>query len=234
MLTKAESETLLHALIREPEPNYIQIMADLLLSGKSARNCLDIIQLGAAQIVLETANGANFSLPQHCADYLNTFAWFWDNFDHPQRIKLLFTAASYLNRAAWHQHHLGDAQASTLEAPAAATTMSEAQLLKQIEGAVLELKGPEAVAWTRAYLAKGGDHAALVQQLALLACLMGNDPHNQEIGHTLLEDYQNNRSWDRERFLLAQVHHTSTMRKYGNPLDCARNFGKAMGIAALQ
>src|SRR3954452_6242913 len=234
MLTHEESEQLLHALIREPEPNYIPLLAELLLAGKSARNCLDIIQLGAAQLILETANPNNFSLPQHCSDYLNTFAWFWDNFEHPQRIKLLFTAASYLNRAAWHQYHLSDAQASTLPAPAAAAAMSEADMLKQIEAAVLELKGPEAVAWTRAYLGKDGNRDALLQQLALLACLMGNDPHNQEIGHTLLEDYQNNRSWDRERFLLAQVHHTATMRKYGDPLECARQFSRAMGIAALQ
>ena len=231
MLTRDESERLLRALIREPEPNYIPLLADLLLAGKSPRNCLDIIQLGAAQLILETANPTNFSLPQHCSDYLNTFAWFWDNFEHPQRIKLLFTAASYLNRAAWHQHHLGDAQASELPAPATAGSMSEPDMLTQIEAAVMELKGPEAVAWTRAYLANGGDRDTLVQTLALLACLMGNDPHNQEIGHTLLEDYQNNRSWDRERFLLAQVHHTATMRKYGDPLECARRFSRAMGIA---
>jgi hypothetical protein len=229
MLTREESETLLHALIREPEPNYIQVMSRLLLDGKSARNCLDIVQLGAAQLILETAGGANFPLPQHCSDYLNSFAWFWDNFDHPQRIKLLFTAASYLNRAAWHQYHIGDAQAASLAAPAGASAMSESQMLKQIETAVLELKGPEAVAWTKAYLDKGGDRDALVRQLALLACLMGNDPHNQEIGHTLLEDYQRSGAWDRERFLLAQAHHTATLRKYGNPLDCARHFGKAMG-----
>src|SRR3954447_9297776 len=154
MLTHEESEKLLHALIREPEPNYIPILTDLLLAGKSARNCLDIIQLGAAQLILETAVSTNFSLPQHCSDYLNTFAWFWDNFEHPQRIKLLFTATSYLNRAAWHQYHLSDAQASPLPAPAAAAMMSDANLLKQIEVTVLELKGPEAVAWTRAYLGK--------------------------------------------------------------------------------
>jgi len=234
LLTVEDSQKLLHALIREPEPNYIPLLADLLLAGKSPRNCLDIIQLGAAQLILETAGSTNFSLPQHCSDYLNTFAWFWDNFDHPQRIKLLFTAASYLNRAAWHQHHLGDAAASTLEVPAAAAKMSGTDLLQQIEAAVLELNGPMAVAWTRAYLNNGGDRDKLVQQLALFACWMGNDPHNQEIGHTLLEDYQNNRSWDRERFLLAQVHHTATMRKYGDALDCARRFGRAMGVTTVQ
>src|SRR3954447_2289314 len=133
MLTHEESEQLLHALIREPEPNYIPLLAELLLAGKSPRNCLDIIQLGAAQLILETANPTNFSLPQHCSDYLNTMAWFWDNFEHPQRIKLLFTAASYLNRAAWHHYHLGDTRASALPVPAAAAIMSDAELLKQIE-----------------------------------------------------------------------------------------------------
>src|SRR5258708_21887980 len=234
MLTREESETLLHALIREQEPNYIRVMSELLLAGKSPRNCLDIIQLGAAQLILETTDPTNFPQPQHCSDYLNPFAWFWDNFDHPQRIKLLFTAASFLNRTAWHQHHIGDVQAPDLPPPAGAAAMSEIQLLKQIEASVLELKGPEAVAWTKAYLGRGGDRDALVRQLAVLPRLMGNDPHNQEIGNNLLEDYQRNRSWDRERFLLAQAHHTATLRKYGNPLDCAHHFGKAMGIAALQ
>jgi len=68
----------------------------------------------------------------------------------------------------------------------------------------------------------------------LLACRMGNDPHNQEIGQVLLEDYAKNRSWDRDRLLLACAHHTAVHRKYGNPLDCATRFGAALGIARLQ
>ena len=63
---------------------------------------------------------------------------------------------------------------------------------------------------------------------------MGNDPHNQEIGQVLLEDYGKNQGWDRDRLLLACAHHTAVHRKYGNPLDCAQRYGAALGIATLQ
>ena len=38
---------------------------------------------------------------------------------------------------------------------------------------------------------------------------------------------------DRDRLLLAAAQHTARHRKYGDPLDCSRRFGKALGIAAL-
>ena len=53
---------------------------------------------------------------------------------------------------------------------------------------MLALNGPDSAAWTQAYLESGADTKPLMQRLALLACRMGNDPHNQEIGQVLLED----------------------------------------------
>ena len=34
--------------------------------------------------------------------------------------------------------------------------------------------------------------------------------------------------------LLACVQHTAVHRKYGDPQECARRFGQAMGVASLQ
>ncbi|MGH7039740.1 MAG: hypothetical protein ACREE1_16565, partial [Stellaceae bacterium] len=101
------------------------------------------------------------------------------------------------------------------------------------DAAVLDLNGPDSVAWTRAYLLSGADRKPLTERLALLASRMGNDPHNQEIGQILLEDYGKNRGRDRDRLLLACAHHTTVHRKYGDPLDASRRFGQAMGVAAL-
>ena len=39
-------------------------------------------------------------MPQHCYEYCNTLGWFYDTFEHPQRLKLLYVAASFLNRDA--------------------------------------------------------------------------------------------------------------------------------------
>jgi hypothetical protein len=111
--------------------------------------------------------------------------------------------------------------------------MSELQLLERTLAAIVAFDGPQAVAWAKAYLANSGDRQTLVQQLALTACRLGNDPHNQKIAQCLLEDYAKNRSFDCDRLLLACVQHTAVHRKYGDFLECGRRYGRAMGVAAL-
>jgi hypothetical protein len=139
-----------------------------------------------------------------------------------------------LNRAAWHQKHIGDVAPVVAPPPAAAAGLSQDQLLDRVEAAITVLDGPAAQSWTRAYLDSGADRAPLVERLALSACRLGNDPHNQEIAQCFLEDYGKNQGWDRDRLLLACAHHTAVHRKYGDPLEASRRFAKAMGVPVLQ
>jgi hypothetical protein len=233
-LSAEEGEALLTEVFEQAEPDYLKALTGLLAAGKSPRRILDALQLGAAKVVLATRHPNGFSLPQHCYEYLNTLGWFWDNFEHPHKIKLLVLAASYLKQAAWHQRHTGDWHDDAPAAPAGADKLSAAQLLERVDAAVLGLNGPESVAWTKAYLDSGADRGALVQRLALLASRLGNDPHNQEIAQNLLEDSRRNQGWDADRLLLACAHHTAAHRKYGDPLDCSRRFGSALDLPALQ
>ncbi len=233
-LSREEAQALERAIIREPEPGFLELLSNYLQAGKSPRRILDAFQTASAQVILETQGVNNFSLPQHCFEYLNSMTWFFDHFAHKHQVKLLFLAASYLNRAAWHQKGIGDAEPITVRAAGGADKLSPEQILDRMDAAVLALNGPDSVAWTQAYLESGADRKQLTQRLALLACRMGNDPHNQEIGQVLIEDWATNRSPDRDRLLLACAHHTATHRKYGNPLDCAHRFGEAMGVARLQ
>jgi len=232
-LTTAEAEAFLEIVLRQHEPVYLEQLSMLLLAGKGPRQILDVLQIGAAQVLLETQESLNFSISQHCYEYCNTLGWFYDTFEHPQRLKLLYAAASFLNRSAWHQKNIGEGNTYLAEPPAGAERMSERQLLERIMAAIVALDGRQAVAWTKAYLASGGDRKTLVQQLALTACRLGNDPHNQEIAQCLLEDYAKNRGFDRDRLLLACVQHTAVHRKYGDFLECGRRFGRAMGVASL-
>ena len=183
--------------------------------------------------MIETARDTNFSLPQHCYEYCSTLGWFWDNFDHPLRLKLLYVAASYLNRAAWHQKHTGDLNPLAIRAPAGADRLTAAQLMDRIQSAILALNGPEAMNWVQAYLDNVTDRTPLVQTLALLASRIGNDPHNQEIAQCMLEDYAKNQSPDRDKLLLAAAQHTAVHRKYGDFLEASRRFGTAMEISSL-
>jgi hypothetical protein len=232
-LGKAESDALIEVVLRQPEPGYLVKVTELLKAGKDPRSLLDALQIGAAEVVLETHSELNFSLPQHCYEYLNTLGWFWDTFEHPQRIKLLYLAAAYLNQNAFHQKLTGDLLPPRIEKPANVAAFDADRLAGTVEAATLALDAPKAVGWTQAYLDSGHDRALLVRTLALAASRLGNDPHNQEIALCLLEDYAKNRNPDRDRLLLAAAQHTARHRKYGDPLDCSRRFGKALGIDAL-
>lgn len=233
-LTRLEAEMFLDVVLNGGEPGIQEALSRLLLAGKGPRQILDVLQVGGAQILLETSDTLNFSIPQHCYEYLNTLGWFYDNFEHPQRLKLLYVATSYLNRNAWHATQTNDRRELRAELPAGGSAKSPGQMLEHAVAAMISLEGPQSIAWARAYLAGGGDPTALARQIALCASRIGNDPHNQELGQLLVEDYHKNRSFDRNRLLLAGIQHTAVHRKYGDFLEASRRFGKAMGVTALQ
>ena len=233
-LTREEAEMFIDVVLNGQEPGIQEALSRLLLAGKGPRQILDVLQIGGAQILIETNDTLNFSIPQHCYEYLNTLGWFYDTFEHPQRLKLLYVATSYLNRNAWHSKQTRDDREVRAELPPGASSKSPAQMLEHIIAATIALDGPRAIAWTRAYLGASGDPQALTQQLAICASRIGNDPHNQELGQLLVEDYYKNRGFDRDRLLFACVQHTAVHRKYGDFLESSRRFGSAMGVAALQ
>ena len=227
-LSAEEADELIDILIHQPEPGYIERISALLLAGKSPRHILDVIQIGAAEVLLATEDDTNFSLPQHCYEYCNTLGWFYDSFRHKQRLKLLYVAASFLNQNAWHQARTGDLRPVERRLPADAERMTGGQILDRAEAAITALDGKQSVAWTAAYLASGGDPALLVRRLALVASRIGNDPHNQEIALCFLEDYGKNRAPGRDRLLLACAQHTARHRKYGDFLEASRRFEAAI------
>jgi hypothetical protein len=232
-LREADSEALVEALIRQHEPAYVEKISSLLLAGVAPRRIVDAIQLAAAQVVLETEGANSFSMPQHTYEYCNTLGWFYDNFAHPQRLKLLYVAGSMVNQAAWNQKHMGWTRLEPVSAPRNAERMTGAQIIERLEEALGSLDTAQSVAWTKAYLDSGADRSVLVQRLALMATRFGNDPHNQEIPQCLLQDYAKNQCADRERLLLASAHISAGHRKYGDTFEAARRFGEAMGHAEL-
>lgn len=229
----AESAELIRLVIRGDEMDALDYVTKLVKGGVNPRRVLDVLQVACAQVVLETRAGEYFNMPHHCYEYLNTLGWFWDNFDHPRRLRLLYVAASFLNRTAYCQRGLGEQHPFATKAPAGANGLTQRELLERVDAAVCSLNGQEAADWTQAYIENIADRGPLVQCIALTATKLGNDPHNQEIAQCMLMDYGINRHPDRDRLLLSAAYHTAMHRKYGDPLEPARRFGQAMGIAEL-
>ena len=229
-----EAVELSSAILRQGEIETLEALTRLLKAGKDPRRILDVLQVTVAQIVLETQDPATFNMPHHCYEYQNTLAWFYDTFDHPRRLRLLYVAAMFANRVAYHQQGLGEVHPVVLQVPSGAGSLSAAQLLDRIDTAIGALNGAEAIAWTQAYCDNLAERDSLVQRIALSACKMGNDPHNQEIAQCMLMDFGTNRQPDRDRLLLAAAYHTAMHRKYGDPQEPSRRFGHAIGLAELQ
>ncbi len=228
-LSHPDARRLIDAITLEPEPAYIEEITRLLLAGIDPRQILDVIQIASAQVILTAGRPDNFSMPHHSYEYTNTLGWFYDHFDHPHRLKLLYVAGSFVNQAAgWVRNTPGNTYVE-LAAPSHAHSLSASQILQRIDESQMALKTEESVAWTRAYLDGGYDREPLVQTLALAAVKEGNDPHNQEIGLCLLEDYGHTSAVDRDTLLLACAHHTAGHQKFGDPLECWRRFTEAVG-----
>ena len=62
---------------------------------KRAREILDVIQTVSAETILWTHDPNGFSMAQHSYEYCNTLGWFYDSFDHPHQVKLLYVAAAF-------------------------------------------------------------------------------------------------------------------------------------------
>jgi hypothetical protein len=233
-VNQQEAAELTTAILRQGEIETLQSLTKLLKAGKDPRRILDVLQLTVAQIVLETQDPAAFNMPHHCYEYQNTLAWFYDTFDHPRRLRLLYVAAMFANRVAYHQQGLGEVHPVSMQVPSGAGSLGANQLLNRVDTAICALNGAEAIAWTQAYCDNVTNRDNLVQRIALSACKMGNDPHNQEIAQCMLMDFAINRQPDRDRLLLAAAYHTAMHRKYGDPSEPSRRFGQAMGLAELQ
>ena len=229
-MTPADSAHLMDAILVEPEPGYIHAITALLLAGKDPRQILDTIQVASARVILSVGSPTNFSMPHHGFEYTNTLRWFFDTFDHPHRLKLLYVAGSFINQTAQWVRHTPGSSAGTLPAPANARGLSSAVLLERLDAAQMALNPEESVALVRAYLDGGYDRGPLVGALALSAVKEGNDPHNQEIGLALLDDYGHSTAAERDTLLLACAHHTAGHQKYGDPLEPYRRFREGLGI----
>jgi len=233
-LTADDEGPLIDALLHKPETEYIGLITSLLLAGKDPRRIVDTIQVAAAEIELATQGVNNFSMPMHCYEYCNTVGWFFDNFDHPRRLRFVYVAAAFVNCTAWHQNNTGELRREVVHIPSGADKLGKQEMADRVEAAICGLNGPEGIGWTQAYLGRFADTAPLVGALALAATRLGNDPHNQEIAQCMLEDFAKNRSSHRGRLLAACAQQTAAHRKYGDPLEASRRFGQEFGIARLQ
>jgi hypothetical protein len=233
-LTADEQARLEDIILHSREPDWQYHVADLLKAGKGPRQILDVLQVAASELMLECGAPENYSMPQHTAEYCNTLRWYFDAFDHPHQVKLLFVAGGMVNTASHNQ------AADPKNGPRRVPTLrgvdgwDARRMLARLHTALLERNTDESLALVHAYVTNGYESPRLVQLLALAAAEFGNDPHNQEICLCLLEDYVQSTAVDRERLLFGSVTNLTGYRKYGEPLESYQRFAAAFDLPSVE
>jgi hypothetical protein len=230
LLRPDEQRALEEIILRGREPDVQYHLTDLLKGGKGPRQILDIIQVAAAELIVECGAPENYSMPQHTAEYCNTLRWYFDNFDHPHQVKLLYVAAALVNCAAHNQ--AADPKNGRLPIRRARGTdgWDQRRVLDRLDRALLARNTDDSLALVAAYVHSSCDQAELIQLLATDAAKFGNDPHNQEICLCLLEDYVQSSAVERERLLYGCVKNLTGYRKYGDPLEAYNRYASAFGL----
>src|SRR5881628_1342878 len=136
-LTSSEEAMLVDVITRQREFSVVDALVALLKAGRSPRRILDAIQIAAAQVILETGEPNNYSMAQHGYEYCNTVGWFYDTFQHPHRLELLFVAASFINHGAEHQANTPDNGRRAITTPPGAASLSAGQLLERLDATLL-------------------------------------------------------------------------------------------------
>lgn len=235
MLDASEQARLEDVVLHSYEPEWQYHVADLLKAGKGPRQIVDVIQVAAAQLMLECGAPENYSMPQHVTEYCNTLRWYFDAFDHPHQVKLLFVAAGMVNTAAHNQAADPKNGPRTIQHVRGIEDWDRPRLLGRLHQALLARNSDESLALVRGYLSNGFGATPLVQLLATAAAEFGNDPHNQEICLGLLEDYGKSTALEsgRERLLLGSVMNLTGYRKYGDPLEAYQRFAAAFDLPSV-
>jgi hypothetical protein len=233
-LTPEEQREFENVILHSREPEWQYRLIDLLKAGKGVREILDVIQVAAAELMVECGAPENYSMPQHSAEYCNTLRWYFDAFDHPHQVKLLLVAGAMVNTAAHNQAADAKNGPRRIASPRAVAGWDSRRILERLHQSLLARNSDESLALVHAYTSSGFEQAPLVQLLATAAAEFGNDPHNQEICLSLVEDYVTSTAVDRERLLLGSVVNLTGYRKYGEPLELYARYAEAFELPSVE
>jgi hypothetical protein len=232
-LTAEEQTALEDVLLHGYEPAWQYQITDLLKAGRGPKAILDVIQVAASELMIQTGAPENYSMPQHTVEYCNTLGWYFEHFDHPHQLKLLYVAAAMTNQAAHNQAAYPQNGPVSVRRVRGVDAWDRRRVLERLDKALLARDTEASLALVSAYLESGFDTTDLVQVLALDSARFGNDPHNQEIGLCLIEDYLKSTALGRDRLLLGVVKNITGYRKYGDPLEAYARYSAALGLPAV-
>jgi hypothetical protein len=222
-LTPAEVEDMVRLLVEGDSTAVWDQVTAHLKNGKSLTSLGDTVQIGAAELILRTTVGRQFTDAQHAFDYCNVANYWLRTSTSPYQPRILYLMANFVNDAG----RANKLFTPVLERECAGVDVSgrsSQTLLRELDEAVLAFDVPRTCALARAYLDSGADRRAYLEAVAVTACKFQDDPHNQKITHSSFEEYAHNSTHLRDRLLLASARLLAGWPKMPGERECHARF----------
>ncbi len=224
-LTPAEVEEMVALLMTADATTIWALLTTHLRNGVSVRSLGDAIQIGAAELILRTTVGRQFTDGQHPFDYCNTANDWLRTTRSPYRARVLYLMAHFVNDSA-RSNKLATPVMERECAGFDEAGRSPQALLEELDEAILAFDIARTTAVASAYLKSGADREAYFATVAVTACKFQDDPHNQKITHSTFEEYGHNSTHLRDRLLLASVRLLAGWPKMPGERECYARFMK--------
>jgi hypothetical protein len=224
-LTPLEVEALVDLLMVADAATVWTSITTHLRNGTSIRSLGDAIQVAAAELILRTTVGRQFTDGQHPFDYCNTANDWLRTTASPYQARVLYLMANFVNDAARSNKLVTpvlERECAGFE-PAGGSPQA---VLDALDEAILAFDVPRTTALADAYLRSGADRQAYLATLAITACKFQDDPHNQKITHSTFEEYAHNSTHLRDRLLLASARLLAGWPKMPGERECHARFMK--------
>ncbi len=224
-LSPQQVEALLELFLTADQETVWNAITTHLKSGIAITAIGDVIQIGAAELILRTTVPRLFTTGQHPFDYCNVGNNWLRTSNNPYQARILYLMANFINDVA----HENKVYAPITEAEIAGFDFAgrtPPALLGALDEAIMALDMQRATATAAAYLKSGADRKAYMATVALAACRFQDDPHNQKICVSAFEEYANNSTHLRDRLLLAAARNVAGWVKMPGERDCYARFMK--------
>ncbi len=221
-LTPRQIEELLELLLTADQQTVWQAITAHLKNGIAITSIGDVIQIGAAELILRTTVPRLFTTGQHPFDYCNVANNWLRRSDNPYQARVLYLMANFINDVA-HENKL---YAPIVEDAGDFSDRSPEALLTALDEAIMALDFPRVTAIAAAYLRFGADRRKYMATVALAACRFQDDPHNQKICISSFEEYANNATHLRDKLLLVAARTVAGWLKMPGERDCHARFMK--------
>jgi hypothetical protein len=224
-LTPAQVEELVQLLMTADQQTVWAKLGEHLRGGVSLKSLGDAIQIGAAELILRTTVGRNFTNGQHPFDYCNVANYWLRTARSPYKPRILYLMANFVNDVARADKLVNSVIEGEIASFDAAGRTPQA-LLEDLDAAILSFDVAKTTAIAHAYLRSGADLRAYQAAVAVTACKFQDDPHNQKITHSSFEEHAENGTHLKDRLLLASARLLAGWPKMPGERECYARFTK--------